>query len=149
MSHVGCRSPLPENISSSITVLAFGRGCRVATVTRRGRGTGKAGHLQLLDVTAWQQVARVGAGGILAAPASVARQTKVKRGRGPKNKKKKEERKFLNITQEDLRALQKILSNKKDSLSATYKENSEANTRVYDVNQKMMATFGNVAVIYN
>ena len=88
MGHFGYRNPLPENMSSSISVLPF---C-VATVTHgRARGTTKAGHLQLLEVTTWRKVTRGGAAEILAAPAPVARQTKVKRGRGPKEQEKEKE----------------------------------------------------------
>ena len=83
MSHFGYRSTLPENISFSMSVLAFGRGCPVAAVTRgRARGVDKAGHLQLLEVTTWRKVTRSGAGGILAEPAPVASQLNVWRGRG-------------------------------------------------------------------
>ena len=88
------------------------------------------------------------AGGMLAAPAPVVRQTKVKRGRGQKNKNMKEKGEIPQHHAGGLVGLQKILSNKKGSLSATHKKNSEANTRVYDLNQKITAALGNVAVIY-
>ena len=37
---------------------------------------------------------------------------------------------------------------RKGRLSATYEENSEANTKVYDINQKTMQAFGTLAVVY-
>ena len=56
--------------------------------------------------------------------------------------------KFLNITPEDLWRLQKILSNKKESLSQTYKKNTEANANVCDFNQKTMQALETLAAVY-
>ena len=49
------------------------------------------------------------------------------------------------ITQEDLWALQKVLSGRKGSLSATYKKNTETNTEVYDLSQKTMQALDRMA----
>ena len=52
----------------------------------------------------------------------------------------REKEKSLNVTQEDSWAPLKILSSTKESLSATYKKNNDANTKVYDLNQKNNAS---------
>ena len=46
--------------------------------------------------------------------------------------------KSLSITKEDLWALRGVVRSRKGSLSATVKKNTEANTKVYDLNQKTM-----------
>ena len=46
--------------------------------------------------------------------------------------------KFPNITREELWRLQEISSNKKGSLSQTWKRNTEANAKVNDLNQKTL-----------
>ena len=66
-------------------------------------------------------------------------------------KRKKQERhkeKSLSITKEDLWALQKVLSSRKGSLNATYTKNTEANTKVYDVNQMTMQALDRLAGVY-
>ena len=66
----------------------------------RARGTGKAGHLQLLEV----------------ATSSSGQTDKSEAWEGPEEQEKESEKeKSLNITQEDLWDLQKILSKKKGS----------------------------------
>ena len=74
-------------------------------------------------------VARNGAGGTLVTPAPVDNWIKGETWDGPKGK-------FLNITPEELWRLQKILSNKNNSLSQTKKKKTEANAKVYDLIQK-------------
>ena len=70
---------------------------------------------------------------------------------GKKNKSQSRERtkeKFLSITPDDLWSLQKILSNKKRSLSHTFLEKTEANAKVYDPNEKTMQALESLAVVY-
>ena len=57
----------------------------------------------------------------------------------------KETGKFLSITNEDLWAQQKVLSSRKGSLSATYKKNTEANTKVFDFNLKTLHALDRLA----
>ena len=52
-----------------------------------------------------------------------------------KGKDKPRER-LINITKEDLWALQRVLDSRKSSLSSTYTRNSGANKKVHDLNQK-------------
>ena len=56
--------------------------------------------------------------------------------------------KFLNITPEELWRLQKIFSNKKGGPSQTYKKNTEANAKVYDLNQKTMQALESLAAVH-
>ena len=44
--------------------------------------------------------------------------------------------------------LQRLLNNRKGSVSATYKKNAEANTRAHDLNQKTMQALGTLAEEY-
>ena len=55
--------------------------------------------------------------------------------------------KFLNITSEGLGSLQKILSNKKGSLSQTYKKKTEENAKVCGLNQKTMQALESLAAV--
>ena len=55
---------------------------------------------------------------------------------------------FLNITPEELWRLQKILGNKKGSLNQTCKKITEANAKVYDLNQKTMQASESLAAVY-
>ena len=116
----------------------------------RARGTTKAGHLQLLEVTTWRKVTRGGAAEILAAPAPVARQTKVNRGRGPKEQEKE---KTGEVPQHDAGGLVGPAENPEQQRGPAsvqhIKRTARQHTRVYDLNHKMMAALGNVAVIYN
>ena len=50
--------------------------------------------------------------------------------------------------QSKLWELQRLLSNRKGSPSATYKKNAEANTRAYDLNQKTMQALDTLAEEY-
>ena len=56
--------------------------------------------------------------------------------------------KFINVTKEDLWALQTVLDSRKSSLSSTYKKNSGANNKVYDLNQRPMAALDRLAEVY-
>ena len=47
-----------------------------------------------------------------------------------------------------LGALQRLLNNRKGSLSATFYENAEANDRAYDMNQKTIQTLHTLAEEY-
>ena len=53
------------------------------------------------------------------------------------------------VTREDLWALRSVLSSKKGSLSATYNKNTEADTKVYDLNQKTMLALDRLADAYS
>ena len=55
--------------------------------------------------------------------------------------------KFMNITPEELRRLQKILSNEKGSLSQTHKKNTEANAKIYDPSWKAMQPLETLAAV--
>ena len=59
-----------------------------------------------------------------------------------------EKEKSHSITKEELWALQKVLRSRKGTLSATYKKSTEANTKVYDLNQKTMQALGSLAGVY-
>ena len=56
--------------------------------------------------------------------------------------------KTLQIAPAEMWKLQKILSSRKGSLSQTYKKNTEANRKVYDLNQKTMQALSNLALVY-
>ena len=58
-------------------------------------------------------------------------------------------REFLNVTSEDLWRLQKILHSNKGSLSKTHKTNTEANAKVYDLNQKTMKAVDTLAFLHS
>ena len=58
-------------------------------------------------------------------------------------------REFLNVTSEDLWRLQKILHSNKGSLSKTNKTNTEANAKVYDLNQKTMKAVDTLAFLHS
>ena len=48
----------------------------------------------------------------------------------------------------ELWKLQKILTSREGSLSQTYKNSTEANTKVYDLNQRTMQAHNNLALIF-
>ena len=75
---------------------------------------------------------------------------KKRRKRRKENEKEEEKTKIksLSITQEDLWALQKVLSSRKGRFSATYKKNTEANTKVCDLIQKTMQALDRLAGVY-
>ena len=51
-------------------------------------------------------------------------------------------------TEKKLWELHRLLNNRKGSLSSTYKKNTEANTKVYDLNQKTMQALDALAEEY-
>ena len=55
--------------------------------------------------------------------------------------------KFINVTKEDLWALQRVLVSRKSSLSSTYKKNSGANNKLYDLNQRTVAALDRLAEV--
>ena len=55
---------------------------------------------------------------------------------------------LLRITPAEMWKLQKILSSRKGSVSQTYKKNTEANMKVYDLNQKTMQALSNLALVH-
>ena len=54
----------------------------------------------------------------------------------------------LQNTPAEIWKLQKVLSSRKGSLSQTNKRNIEANTKVYDLNQKALQALSNLALVY-
>ena len=82
---------------------------------------------------------QAGAGGTLAAPAPQVDNTETWAAT---------KEKLLQVAPADLWMLQKILSSKKGSVSQTYKTNSEANTKVYDLNHRTMQDLNNFAIVY-
>ena len=56
--------------------------------------------------------------------------------------------KILQIAPAELWKMQKILSSKTGSSSQTYKNNTEAKTKVIDLNQRTMQALNTVAVVY-
>ena len=61
---------------------------------------------------------------------------------------KQESVKDFVVTQRRLWKLHRLLNNRKGSLSSTYKKNTEASTRVHDLNQKTMQALGALAEEY-
>ena len=55
---------------------------------------------------------------------------------------------FVHVAEEELWALQKVLHCRKGSLSSPYKKNSEANNKVYDLNQRTVAALDRLAEVY-
>ena len=51
------------------------------------------------------------------------------------------------VTEKKLRELNHLLNNRKGSLSSTYKKNSEANNKVYDLNQRTLAAWDHLAEV--
>ena len=65
-----------------------------------------------------------------------------------KREKKKSKLEVSEHEEEDLWAPQKVLSSRKGSLSATYNKNTEANTKVFDLNQKTIQALDRLAGVY-
>ena len=52
------------------------------------------------------------------------------------------------VTEKRLWELHRLLNNRKGSLSSTYKKNTEANNKVYDLNQRTVAALDRLAEVY-
>ena len=102
---------------------------------RSHRGTRRTGKRNLLEATRRRKGTVDGAGGTLAAPGPEVRRTTPIHGKIPGQK-----------TQ--IWKLQKILSSRKGSVSQTCKKNTQANTKVYDFNQKTMQALSGLALVY-
>ena len=73
-------------------------------------------------------------------------ETEKEKEKGKGNDKLRE--KFINVTKDDLWVLGRVLSNKKGSLSATFEKNSEANNKVYDLNENTMWALDRLEATY-
>ena len=65
-----------------------------------------------------------------------------------KEKGRDKPREKFNITKEDMWTLQRVLDSRKCSLGSTYKKNSEANNKVYDLNHNTMAALDRLTDAY-
>ena len=73
-------------------------------------------------------------------------ETEKEKEKGKGNDKLRE--KFINVTKDDLWVLRRVLSNKKGSLSVTFEKNSEANNKVYDLNENTMLALDRLEAAY-
>ena len=84
-------------------------------------------------------------GGTYAASSASERAERAESGVG---KKSKTQYKYLNVTSDDLWRIRDKLDGKKSSLGRTYKMNTEANNKVYDLSQQAMKYLETLALLY-
>ena len=126
----GYRVPLPDTLPFPFPYSYWSS--EMCGRVRRHHGTRRTGNHQLLEGIGCRRVHRL-------EPAGHSRhQLQLQRPGGQHGDMGRYQGKILQIAPAELWKLQQLLCSKKGSLSQTHKKVSEANTKVYDLNQRTM-----------